>query len=161
MDVKIEINICDSAFAHAETWFNGNLKNINSIIKWNRDFNRNQMSDICFFTDRELYRVDSVMAKFKIALLGALCELYMEKKDLSLVIGPLIGRQDYLYNIHYNIFDFDSLKKQLTDIGFSNVYRYDWRDTEHKDVDDYSQAYYPHMDKTNGKLLSLNIESVK
>ena len=91
----------------------------------------------------------------------ALCELYLEKKDLSLVIGPLIGRQNYLYNIHYNIFDFKSLKKQLLDAGFKKAYRYDWRKTEHANVDDYSQAYYPHMDKENGKLISLNVEAVK
>ena len=91
----------------------------------------------------------------------ALCELYMNKKDLSLVIGPLIGRQNYLYNIHYNIFDYSSLKKELLTAGFKEVYHYDWRKTEHADVDDFSQAYYPHMDKENGKLLSLNVEAVK
>lgn len=91
----------------------------------------------------------------------ALCELYTEKKDLSLVIGPLIGKQNYLYNVHYNIFDYSSLEKQLMDVGFKKIYKYDWKDTEHSDIDDFSQAYYPHMDKKNGKLLSLNIEAVK
>jgi hypothetical protein len=66
-----------------------------------------------------------------------------------------------LYNIHYNIFDYETLKNALLDVGFKEVYRYDWRATEHADVDDYSQAYYPHMDKENGKLMSLNIEAVK
>jgi len=91
----------------------------------------------------------------------ACCELYNEKKDLSLVIGPLMGRQNYLYNIHYNIFDFTTLSKALVEAGFSHVTRYDWRTTEHADVDDYSQAYYPHMDKENGKLMSLNVEATK
>jgi len=91
----------------------------------------------------------------------ACCELYMEKKDLSLVIGPLMGRQNYLYNIHYNIFDYETLKKALLEVGFKDVYKYDWRQTEHADVDDYSQAYYPHMDKENGMLMSLNIEAIK
>jgi len=91
----------------------------------------------------------------------ALAELYSDTKDLSLIIGPLVGRQNYLYNIHYNIFDFQSLRAQLIDAGFINIHRYDWRSTEHSDIDDYSQAYYPHMDKTNGMLISLNIEAVK
>jgi ubiquinone/menaquinone biosynthesis C-methylase UbiE len=91
----------------------------------------------------------------------ALCELYLEKKDLSLVIGSLIGRQNFLYNIHYNIFDFSALRDQLLQAGFKDVYRYDWRETEHADVDDFSQAYFPHMEKNNGKLLSLNVEAVK
>ena len=37
----------------------------------------------------------------------------------------------------------------------------DWRDTEHSELDDFSQSYLPHMDKDNGKLMSLNIEAVK
>jgi len=28
-------------------------------------------------------------------------------------------------------------------------------------IDDHSKAYFPHMDKENGKLLSLNIEAIK
>jgi len=91
----------------------------------------------------------------------ALCELYLQTHDLSLVIGPITGRQDYLYNIHYNIFDFETLKKLLKEVGFKKIYRYDWKNTEHAHIDDYSQAYYPHMDKENGKLLSLNVEAVK
>ena len=31
----------------------------------------------------------------------------------------------------------------------------------HIDYDDYSQAYYPHMDKDNGILISLNVEAIK
>ena len=36
-----------------------------------------------------------------------------------------------------------------------------WRDTEHFYIDDYSQTYYPHLDKVNGKLMSLNMEATK
>ena len=50
---------------------------------------------------------------------------------------------------------------QLKDIGFKKVSRYDWRDTEHAYVDDFSQAYYPHMDKENGIQHSLNVEAIK
>lgn len=90
-----------------------------------------------------------------------LCQVYGSYKDLSLVIGSLFGRQDYLYNIHYNVFDFDSLKSDLESAGFTNVRRYDWRQTSHADIDDYSQAYVPHMDKENGVLISLNVECDK
>ncbi len=92
---------------------------------------------------------------------GAISEVYQNTKDISLVIGPLFGRQDYLYNIHYNTFDFDSLSKILIEAGFENVQRFDWRDTEHAAIDDFSQAYIPHMDKENGVLISLNIECTK
>lgn len=92
---------------------------------------------------------------------AALCEIYQRYQKLDLVIGALFGRQDYLYNIHYNVFDFTALSDQLTRAGFADVHRYDWRETEHAAIDDYSQAYIPHMDKDNGMLISLNVECVK
>lgn len=90
-----------------------------------------------------------------------LCEVYQRNENLDQVIGALFGRQDYLYNIHYNVFDFSSLARDLEHAGFTNVRRYDWRETEHADVDDYSQAYIPHMDKEHGVLISLNVECDK
>ena len=44
---------------------------------------------------------------------------------------------------------------------FKNVKLWDWREVEHSNFDDYSQAYIPHMDKENGTLISLNIECTK
>lgn len=90
-----------------------------------------------------------------------LCEIYQRQNRLDLVIGALFGRQDYLYNIHYNVFDFISLSQSLEQAGFMNVRRYDWRQTEHADMDDFSQAYIPHMDKEHGTLISLNVECDK
>ena len=62
---------------------------------------------------------------------------------------------------HKTIYDFDSLKKLLEDNGFNNVREWDWRQVEHGHIDDYSQAYLPHMDKENGTLISLNVEASK
>jgi predicted SAM-dependent methyltransferase len=92
---------------------------------------------------------------------AALCEIYQRYQKLDLVVGALFGRQDYLYNIHYNVFDFPALSEQLERAGFTDVHRYDWRETEHASIDDYSQAYIPHMDKENGMLISLNVECAK
>jgi predicted SAM-dependent methyltransferase len=92
---------------------------------------------------------------------ACICKVYTEHQKLELVIGALFGRQDYLYNIHYTTYDFRTLSATLQEAGFENVRRYDWRDTEHADIDDYSQAYIPHMDKENGTLISLNVESTK
>jgi len=44
--------------------------------------------------------------------------------------------------------------------GFVHI-RYDWRQTIHKDYDDVSPAYIPHMDKEHGILISLNVEAEK
>jgi len=90
-----------------------------------------------------------------------ICEIYQRENRLDLVIGALFGRQDYLYNIHYNVFDFVSLSRSLEQAGFVNVRRYDWRQTEHAEIDDFSQAYIPHMDKEHGTLISLNVECDK
>lgn len=59
------------------------------------------------------------------------------------------------------IFDEEFLCRELLDLGFREVRRWDWRATEHADVDDYSQAHIPHLDKETGKLMSLNLEAVK
>ena len=109
---------------------------------------------------REWYRVLVPGGTLRSAVpdFAALCEVYSRNPDLGLVIGPIFGRQDYLYNIHYNMFDFQTLGNQLEEAGFRDVRRYDWRETDHAGVDDFSQAYIPHMDKESGVLISLNVE---
>ena len=62
---------------------------------------------------------------------------------------------------HKTCYDFNSLKFLLEENGFKNVKLYDWRETDHSEFDDHSQAYFPHMDKENGLLVSLNIECQK
>lgn len=80
---------------------------------------------------------------------------------LSGLVGLIIGGQRNEHDFHKMIFDEDFLRNDLLDIGFREVRRWDWRATEHADVDDYSQAYIPHLHKEDGKLMSLNIEAVK
>jgi predicted SAM-dependent methyltransferase len=82
-------------------------------------------------------------------------------RDLDVVLGPLVGRQDHPYNFHYMVFDRRKLTSLLLDAGFAEVRAWDWRATDHARVDDFSQAYYPHMDKERGTLVSLNLEAVK
>ena len=87
---------------------------------------------------REWFRVLKPRGVLRISVpdFASLCEVYRKDQDLNLVIGALFGRQDYLYNIHYNVFDFSSLSDQLRKAGFVDVARYDWRSTEHADIDD-------------------------
>lgn len=97
---------------------------------------------------------------------SALLKVYEKTGDLDKILGPLYGRMEIFTPspkiiYHKTIYDFISLKKLLEDNGFSQVARYDWRERIHKDFDDHSQAYYPHMDKDNGILISLNLEAVK
>ena len=111
----------------------------------------------------EWFRVLAPGGTLRVAVpdFAALVALYVRTGDYALVKGPLFGRGDQPYNLHYAAYDFPTLKAALEAAGFDRVRRYDWRATEHAGVDDYSQAYYPHMDKANGLLLSLNVEATR
>ncbi len=97
----------------------------------------------------------------------AMVEVYRDSGDLELILGPMYGRMqpgggdDPLVIYHKTVYDFATLSDTLSLAGFENIRRYDWRDTVHKDHDDHSQAYIPHMDKDHGRLISLNIEAQK
>lgn len=88
-------------------------------------------------------------------------EHYNKHKDIDMIMGFLYGGQNYKENYHFCTWDFSKIKSDLESIGFSEVIRYDWKKTEHSNIDDYSQCYLPHMDKDNGVLMSLNIEAIK
>lgn len=110
---------------------------------------------------KEWHRVLSPDGTLRLAVpnFKSICELYTRTSDISQCLGPLYGRQDYLYNFHYTVFDFESLQQLLHDAGFTNVRPFDWRLTEHSHIFDYSQAYRPHLDFDNGIQMSLNIEA--
>jgi predicted SAM-dependent methyltransferase len=98
----------------------------------------------------------------------ALVKVYEITKDLNKILGPLYGRMvgesqrnAKMLIYHKTVYDFDSLKRILEECLFSDVHPYDWRETLHKNYDDYSQAYFPHMDKEHGLLISLNVEALK
>ena len=91
-------------------------------------------------------------------------KLYSEKKiSLDNSLGPLFGKMEMgnktIY--HKTTYDYTSLKKILEEVGMRNISKYNWRQTSHSMFDDHSQAYFPHMDKENGTLMSLNMECIK
>jgi predicted SAM-dependent methyltransferase len=97
----------------------------------------------------------------------SLLEVYAASNDLNSILGPLYGRMEVktdtssstLY--HKTVYDEPSLKSLLEENGFVDPVRWDWRATEHAEHDDHSQAYFPHMQKDTGILVSLNIEARK
>lgn len=91
----------------------------------------------------------------------AIVRRYLQTGNLNEIRGPLYGAQDFPENYHLWVWDYESLKADLQAVGFQQVRRWDWRQTEHSHIDDNSQAYIPHMDKENGMLISLNVEGVK
>ena len=86
-----------------------------------------------------------------------------EKISLDDALGPLYGKMGMgnktIY--HKTTYDYSSLKKILLEVGMRNISKYNWRQTSHSMFDDHSQAYFPHMDKDNGTLMSLNMECIK
>jgi SAM-dependent methyltransferase len=87
--------------------------------------------------------------------------IYEKKYPLRKMWGMFYGGQTYNENYHYVGFNFETLQEDLKELGFRDVYLWNWRKTEHAHIDDYSQAYLPHMDKENGIQISLNIEAIK
>lgn len=112
---------------------------------------------------REWYRVLKRGGILRLAVpdFENIVEVYLKTRDIKLIMGLLFGRQDYPENTHFIAFDYSYLTEVLAETGFKKVHRYDWKQTIHKDYDDFSQAYIPHMDKEHGILMSLNVEAEK
>lgn len=94
---------------------------------------------------------------------SSVCERYVKCGNIEELLGLVVGGQKNGYDRHGMIFDFELLKSGLKEAGFTNIRKYDWRDTElgRLRIDDYSQAYLPHMDKENGQLMMLNVIAEK
>lgn len=122
-------------------------------------FNRHEVENVL----QEWYRVliKGGILRISVPDFEKITLVYNKTKNVDLILGLVVGGQDYAYNFHNMIFDFDSLSNLLKKVNFTEVRRYDWRKTEHAHIDDYSQAYIPHLDKEKGILMSLNVEAIK
>lgn len=96
---------------------------------------------------------------------AACAKLYVEKNvPLDNYVGMFYGKWDIDEDTkvyHKTIYDRPSLERVLNDAGFINVREWEWKETEHGHIDDFSQAYLPHMEKETGTLVSLNLECDK
>ena len=125
-------------------------------------FGRGEFMDVL----REWYRVlcPGGVLRLSVPDVQACAEVYIQQglvDGLSGLIGLVCGGQRNERDYHKMIFDLPFLTTCLHSVGFKSVRRWDWRKTEHSQFDDYSQAYVPHMDKEQGRLMSLNLQAVR
>jgi len=91
-----------------------------------------------------------------------ICEHYTRYKNIKEITGLLYGGQKFHLDCHNIAFDYETLVDYLRMVGFTEYPKiWDWKETEHSQYDDYSQAYLPHRDKENGMLMSLNVQVKK
>ena len=128
-------------------------------------FDRDQAREVL----TEWFRVLAPGGLLRLAVpdFAALIQVYQQTGELARVLGPLYGKMGIntehgpatLY--HRTTYDEASLTALLQDCGFVEAARWDWRLTEHAQIDDHSQAYFPHMQKDTGILVSLNLQARK
>ena len=125
-------------------------------------FNREEVKGVL----NEWIRVLKPGGKLRLAVpnFEELSILYLDNKiQLDGILGPLYGQMpmgdETIY--HRTTYDYLSLEDLLSELGMKNIMKWDWRKTSHSKFDDHSQAYFPHMDKDNGTLISLNLEANK
>lgn len=98
---------------------------------------------------------------------AALIQVYQQSGELARVLGPLFGKMTIATPggpqtlFHKTTYDEASLSALLLENGFAAPRRWDWRTTEHAHIDDHSQAYFPHLQKDTGTLVSLNLQAHK
>ncbi len=122
-------------------------------------FGRHHVNDVLKEWNRVL--VPGGLLRIAVPDFESIVAYYNETGDVYKIMGLLYGGQTYEYNYHYVCFDQKSMEGRLTEAGFENIQRYDWKDFLPEGYDDFSRAYLPHMDFEHGRLMSLNLTCTK
>ena len=122
-------------------------------------FGRNDILSVLRVWHRKLK--DGGILRLSVPNFESIVQRYLKTRDIEEVLGLMVGSQKNEHEKHLMIFDEKLLTNYLYRAGFRTVAGWNWREVDHSNCDDYSQAYLPHMDKDNGLLMSLNLEALK
>jgi predicted SAM-dependent methyltransferase len=123
-------------------------------------FDREEVVDV--LSDWKRVLAPGGILRLSVPNFAVIAKLYQAGFKLEWFLGTLYGRipdgkGGFIY--HRTTYDERSLRAVLSTLGFVDIRLWDWRTTEHAHVDDFSQAYFPHMEKERGMLWNLNMEA--
>lgn len=78
-------------------------------------------------------------------------------RNITSIVKPLMGGQDYPFNFHFNVFNERSLTQLLEVCGFTHVRQWDPRNCNHHDFDDWASREVEHLGRKFP--ISLNLEA--
>lgn len=110
----------------------------------------------------EWYRVLKSDGTLRISVpdFDLLLDIYKDSNnDLNTIIEPLMGSQDYKYNFHQTVFNYESLTALLKESGFREVRKWQPGLSNLTTFDDWSSRKISINDKLYP--VSLNLEAIK
>lgn len=123
-------------------------------------FDREEIVDVLAEWRRVL--IPGGILRLSVPNFEVISRLYSAGLELEWFLGTLYGKisdGSGGYQYHRTTYDEQSLRKLLLNSGFVKPELWRWQDVEHRDVDDFSQAYFPHMEKERGILWNLNMQA--
>ena len=109
--------------------------------------------------------IDGGILRIAVPNFENLIKVYEMTGNIDNILGPLYGKRNATNEntiYHKTVYDKDSLTIVLQDATFREVKEWDWESVFASiDYDDHSQAYFPHMDKSDGIHVSLNLVCIK
>lgn len=80
-------------------------------------------------------------------------------RDINSIRGPLMGGQDYEYNVHYSVFNHKYLSDRLREVGFREIRQWDPGLVANHDFKDWANSDI--VIEGRAFPVSLNLEAIK
>lgn len=113
-------------------------------------------------TLREMHRIlkSGGILRISVPDFDKILDIYQASdNDITAIIQPLMGGQDYPFNYHYTVFNEAHLRSTMTRGGFRTTRHWDPELSSHHDFEDWASKKIPRQGRDFP--ISLNIEAVK